>query len=144
MEMKVIIDGMGLAIPKTGFGINLCSGSYIKLRNYKGGASILLGIADGPSLGARSGTVFVGHVETDWFFIDPVKHNWVTNTIDLVGKKAEIEAIGTLMAKGRVDLKFTVYDKNGNAKELMSKVDLKSTGVEVANTKVRGVLVQIK
>jgi hypothetical protein len=36
MEMKVVIDGMGLAIPKTGFGIILCSGSYIKLRDSKG------------------------------------------------------------------------------------------------------------
>jgi hypothetical protein len=45
-----------------------------------------------------------------------------------------------LIAKGKVDLKFTVYDKNGNANELISKVDIKSTGLQVATTKVRGVL----
>ena len=144
MEMKLVIDGMGLAIPKTGFGVNITSGCYIQLRNSKGTPVILMGIADGPSLGAKSGTVFVGHVETDWFFIDPVRHNWVTNTADLIGKKAEVEATGTLVAKGKVDLKFTVYDKNGNTKELMSKVDIKSTGAQIANTKVRGVLVQVK
>lgn len=48
------------------------------------------------------------------------------------------------MVKGSVDLKFTVYDKHGNSNELISKVDIKSSGFQVANTKVRGVLKQIK
>ncbi len=69
MEMKVVIDGIGLAVPKTGFGINLFSGAYIKLRRAKGVPIVLMGLADGPSLGAKSGTVFVGHVETDWFLL---------------------------------------------------------------------------
>lgn len=144
MEMKVIIDGMGIALPKTGFGVNLFSGSYISLRNNKGAPVLLLGLADALSLGSKSGTVIVGHVATQWFFVDPVKHNWVTNTIDLIGKKAEVEVIGTLLAKGSVDFKFTVFDKEGNTKELVSKVDLESSGVQVANTKVRGVLKKIK
>lgn len=144
MEMKVVIDGIGVAVPKTGFGLNLFSGSYINFRNSKGVRPIMLGLADGISIGSKSGTVIVGHVETNWFFVDPVKHNWVTNTISLIGKKAEVEMIGTLLAKGRVDFKFTIFDKEGNIKELVSKVDLKSTGVQVANTKVRGVLKKIE
>ena len=144
MKMKVIIDGIGLSIPKTGLGLNIFSGSYISFRNSKKTPEILMGLADVISLGSKSGTVVVGHVETDWFIVDPVKHNWVTNTNNLVGKKAEVEVVGTLLAKGNVDLKFTVYDKDGNVNELISKVDIKSSGLQVANTKVRGILKQIK
>ncbi len=144
MEMKVVIDGMGLAMPKTGFGLNIFSGSYIKLRDSNKNPQILMGLVDAMSLGSKSGTVVLGHVETNWFFVDPVKHNWVTNTNDLTGKKAEIEVVGTLLAKGKIDLKFTVYDKGGDAKSLVSKVDIESSGIQVANTKVRGVLKQIK
>ena len=144
MEMKVVISGIGAAIPKTGLGVNILSGSYIEFRNSKRIPNILMGLADAISIGNKSGTVVVGHVATDWFFVDPVKHNWVTNTNDLIGKKAEIEVVGTLIVNGKVDLKFTVYDKNGNTNELISKVDIKSSGIQAANTKVRGVLKQIK
>ena len=144
MEMKVVISGIGAAIPKTGLGVNILSGSYIKFRNSKRIPNILMGLADAISIGNKSGTVVVGHVATDWFFVDPVKHNWVTNTNDLIGKKAEIEVVGTLIVNGEVDLKFTVYDKNENTNELISKVDIKSSGLQAANTKVRGVLKQIK
>jgi hypothetical protein len=144
MEMKVVISGVGAAIPKTGFGVNFISGSYIGLRNSKKMSNILMGLADLISIGNKSGTVVVGHVATDWFFVDPVMHNWVTNTNGLIGKKAEIEVIGTLIVNGNVDLKFTVFDKNGNTNELISKVDIESSGIQAANTKVRGVLKQLK
>ena len=144
MEMKVVISGIGAAIPKTGLGVNIFSGSYIEFRNSKRIPNILMGLADVISIGNKSGTVVVGHVATDWFFVDPVKHNWVTNTNDLIGKKAEIEVVGTLIVNGEVDLKFTVYDKNENTNVLISKVDIKSSGLQAANTKVRGVLKQIK
>lgn len=144
MEMKVVISGVGAAIPNTGFGVNVISGSYIKLRNSKRMSTILMGLADAISMGNKSGTVIVGHVATDWFFVDPVVHNWVTNTNDLIGKKAEIEVLGALIVNGTVDLRFTVYDKNGNTNVLISKVDIESSGIQAANTKVRGVLKQIK
>lgn len=144
MEMKVIIDSLGLSVPKTGFGLNLFSGSYIEFRNSKKTPKILMGLKDIISLGSKSGTVVLGHIATEWFFVDPIKNSWVTNSGALIGKKAEIEVIGSIIAKGKVDLKFTVYDKDGNTNELISKVDIKSSGFQVANTKVRGILVKVK
>lgn len=44
MEMKVVIDGIGIAVPKTGFGLNILSGSYIKLRDSKKSSIILMGM----------------------------------------------------------------------------------------------------
>lgn len=32
MEMKIVINGLGAGIPKTGFGINLVSGTYLSFR----------------------------------------------------------------------------------------------------------------
>lgn len=144
MEMKVVITGLGFSIPKSGLGLNILGGSYIALRISEKTPQVLMGLTDAFSLGSKSETVVVGHIETHWFIIDPVKHNWLTNTNSLMGKKAEIEVVGTLLAKGKVDLKFTVYDKNGNANELISKVDIDSSGFQVANTKVRGVLFELK
>jgi hypothetical protein len=143
MEMKVVINAFGFSIPKTGLGINAFAGSYIMFRNSEKAPIILMGLTGSFSLGEKSGTVIIGYVETNWFFIDPEKHNWIMNTNALIGKKAEIEVIGTLLAKGRVDFKFFLYEKDGDTKEMLSKVDIKSSGVQLANTKVRGVLRQI-
>ena len=144
MEMKIVITGFGLSIPKTGLGLNLLAGSYVAFRYSEKTPYVVMGLTDALSIGSKSETVVVGHVETHWFFVDPVKHNWVTNVIGLIGKKAEIEVVGTLLIKGETDLKFTVYDKGGNVNELISKVDVKSSGLQIANTKVRGILAEIR
>lgn len=140
MEMLINIFGLGIAIPKTGFGVNVASGSYIGFRHTKNKPDILLGLRDIVSLGSKSGTFVGSWVATDWFVVDVAKHSWVANTNWLIGKKAEIEVIGTLLIHGTVDLKFTVYDQNGNANELLTKVDIKAAGGQVSNTKIRGML----
>jgi hypothetical protein len=76
MEMKVVIDALGLSIPKTGFGLNLFSGSYIEFRNSKKIPKILIGIKDVISLGAKSGTVILGHVVTEWLSGSEYKSSW--------------------------------------------------------------------
>ena len=74
MEMKVVIDGLGFNIPKTGFGMNVISGSYLKFCDSKIQVPILIGLADAFSLGEKSSTVVFGHIATSWFYIDMVKH----------------------------------------------------------------------
>jgi hypothetical protein len=73
--MKVVIDSIGLSIPKTGIGLNVLSGSYIGIRNSKRIPQVLLGFTDCYSIGSGSETIAMGHVATDWFIVDPVKHN---------------------------------------------------------------------
>lgn len=145
MEMLINLVGFGVALPKTGFGVNLLSSSYIAFRYSKYNPDILLGISDLVSLGSKSGTFIASWIKTDWFTVCPKKHNWVNNTNALIGKKAELEVLGTVILFGTVDVKFTTYDKNGNKdNELISKVDIKSAGGQLSNTKVRGVLCEIK
>jgi hypothetical protein len=144
MEMIINIFGIGVTIPKTGFGLNVASGSYIGFRHAKHQPDKLLGLRDIVSLGSKSGTLVGSWVATDWFVIDVAKHSWAVNTNSLVGKKAENEVIGTLVIHGTVDLKFTVFDQNGNASELLTKADIKAAGGQISNTKVRGVLGKVK
>lgn len=144
MEMLINIFGFGVTIPKTGFGLNVASGSYVGFRHNKDRPDKLLGLKDIVSLGSKSGTLVGSWVATDWFIVDVAKHSWAANTNWLIGKKAEIEVIGTLIIHGTVDLKFTVYDHNGNADELLTKVDVKAAGGQISNTKIRGVLGIIK
>lgn len=141
MEMFINIMGAGVALPKTGFGVNLATASYIGITN--GYQVTLLGLSNVMSLGEKARTFVFGWIKTDPFFVCPIKHNWATNTIALIGQTAEIELTGTLVIRGSVDLKFTVYDKHGNTNELMSKVNIKAIGGQVSETKVRGVLCRI-
>ena len=53
---------IGIYIPKTGFGMNVVSGSYLKLRDSKSQTPILIGLADAFSLGEKSSTVVLGHI----------------------------------------------------------------------------------
>lgn len=138
MEMMNNIAGLGVAIPKTGFGLNLATASYIGFRLDKNNYDLLLGLKDCFSLGTKSGTLIGSWIKTDWFMVDIKRHGWVADINRLVGSKVEIEVVGTVVAFGTVDLKLTAIDKYGNTKELMSKVDIKASGGQLSNTKIRG------
>lgn len=143
MEMMVNLFGFGAAIPKTGFGLNIASASYIGFRYSVSTPATMLGVSDIVSMGSKSGTFIGSWIATDWFYVDLAKHGWVADANRLIGKKAQIEVSGTLVVHGTVDLKFTTFDKGGDTNELLSKVDIKASGGQLSETKVRGVLKQI-
>lgn len=138
MEMFINIMGVGVALPKTGLGVNLATGSYIGIT--MGHTKTLLGVSKCMSIGAGAGTLVAGWVKTAPFHVSPAKHGWATNVHGLIGKKVQIELTGTLVVFGKVDLTFTVFDKDGGSKELISRVDIESCGMQASETKVRGVL----
>ena len=76
MEMMINITGVGVAIPKTGLGVNLYTGSYIGFRKSDGVDVTSLALHDLLSLGSRSGTFVLGWVRADWFPIDTAMHPW--------------------------------------------------------------------
>ncbi|MCP4748794.1 MAG: hypothetical protein GY874_22085 [Desulfobacteraceae bacterium] len=143
MEMCVNIAGAGISIPKTGFGVNIITGSYLGFRHSQDSPVSLLGLKDSMSLGSKSGTVIIGWISTKWFPVDQKIHPWVMVPDTLVGSKAEIEVVGTLIAAGKVDLKIALFDGGGNSSSLMSKIDIESVGGQIANTKVRGVICKV-
>ncbi len=140
MEMKILIIGAGIGIPKTGISVNLGTNALIQFRSSKNSTSTCMGISQMLTAGSEAGTVIFGDVDTDWFFVNPIKHKWAANTDKLVGKKVQLEVSGTLIVGGKVDVKFTVIDEHGNTSVLMSKVDIKASGIQAASTNIRGIL----
>jgi hypothetical protein len=144
MEMKVVITGSGASIPKTDIGINLLTYAYIQLRFGMNDKPITLAVSDSLSFGAKSGTFILGFAKTEWFYVDTDKHKWLSDYLGLIGKKVELDLAGTLIVNGTVDLKFTVYGKDREEKEMISKVDIESSGGQISGTKVRGNLLMIQ
>jgi hypothetical protein len=144
MEMKMVLSSLGIAIPRTGVGFNVATGCLIRIRKRTGDDPMLLGIAEAYSFGEKTSTFFVGHIETDWFRISPQESGWLYDSNRLIGKLAEIQFSGGLLASGTADLHFSVIDKYHNKKELMQKIGVKAKGVQAASTKVRGVLVRLQ
>lgn len=91
-------------------------------------------------MGGNSGTLIAGHIETAWMKIDAVKHGWLCNRTSLVGKHGEVELKGTLAFSGKVDVTFTVYDANNESNFSLSQIRVESTGGQIADTRVRGII----
>lgn len=140
MEMKILASGVGAAIPKTSIGFNLFSVVYIQIRRASADKPQVFGIATGPEVGGNSGTLIAGHIETSWMKIDAGKHAWLCSRSSLVGKLGEVELKGTLLFSGSVDVNFTIYDANNEASFSLSRVKVESSGGQLADTKVRGVI----
>ena len=140
MEVKVIISGLGIGIAKTGLGANLVSGTYISMRMGPKVKPRVFGITDSLSLGSDSSTLLVGHVATGWFKVKPEKDPFFMKPENLLGKKVDVSVSGTIIVGGNVDVKITVYDEYDAAKEMISRVDVESSGFQLSTTKIRGIL----
>lgn len=143
MEIKVIASGIGASIPKLDVGFSLFSGVYILRRNTIAAKPYVLGIATGPKLGGNNGSLIVGHVNTSWMKVDPSKHKWLFNMSSLLGKLAEVELSGTLIISGKIDVSIKIYDQNGESKFSVEKVDIESSGGQIADTKIRGTIIDM-
>lgn len=139
MEMRITISGLGVAFGKTGFGANLVSGAYLQTRSARGGPVCTLGLAKGPSLGSNSGSVVFGQVQTDWFRVTDDSAAFFQNST-AVGKIADVSISGAIFVGGRVDINVDLIDENGSIDNIVAKANISSSGVQVASTKVRGIL----
>lgn len=62
------------------------------------------------SADARTGTMLLASVETDWVSVDPVKDNWMYNPHALgKGYEMEIEVKGKIIWTSQVDVKINVF-----------------------------------
>ncbi len=92
-----------------------------------------------PSLGSNSGSTVFGHVQTEWFRINDDSAELIQNNV-VVGKIADVNISGAIVVGGRVDVNVNLIDQNGSIDTLVAKANISSSGVQVASTKVRGVL----
>jgi len=139
MEMRITISGLGVALGKTGFGANLVSGAYLQTRPSKGTCISTFGLTKGPSLGSNSGSIVFGHVQTEWFRINDNSAQLFENGT-VTGKIADVKISGAIVTGGRVDVNIDLIDENGSIQSLIAKANISSSGVQIASTKVRGIL----
>lgn len=135
MKARVIITGVGVGGFR-GLGVNLSSNAYIQigerivLRNY--------GLTDHFSLGARSSTLVVGHVKTDFFYLGEDAYNKLMSFDYLSGRLLQLEVKGTLAGRGLVDLKLVSIDSSGASETLVERLNIPASGAQLATTQVRG------
>lgn len=140
MEARITISGFGFAAGRSGFGVNVASGAYIEIRPAKGAPACKLGLATGPELGSENGSLVFGHLQTHWF---PVSNDLYPHFLSpdyMVGRAGDVEVKGALIAGGTVDIKVDVIDGAGNVETILSKAQIKASGLQASSTQVRGTI----
>lgn len=143
MQIKFLAMGVGATVPYVGVGVNMAAGVYIQLRYTSADSPYVLGIATGLELGDDNGTLFGSYVHTDWIQVDPTKHPWICSKTSMIGKLAEVSITGTLLFKGKADIKFSIIGADNEEEFGFEKVDIKTTGAQLIDTRVRGKLVDM-
>lgn len=138
MEVRITISGIGVTIPKIGFGVNVFSGCYLEFRASKNTPVKVFGIKDYLSLGDGSGSIIIGHARTSWITVMDPKSLVLLNTQNLSGSTVEIEVKGTSFGHANGDIGFKVFDSIGNSKTILEKYNIPMEAIQLASTKVRG------
>lgn len=140
MEMRVVILGVGVAIPRTRLSVNAGTRGIIELRTSEQDTPFRMVIDDRMSIGSASGQIVASNVSSAWFSVNVSRHQWLHNRAGLLGKRAELLVKGTFLSSGEVDIKFSVYDNDGYEQPLIERAFLESQGFQINETRVRGAL----
>jgi len=138
MEMRIRIAGVGVALPKLSFGLNLLSGVYFELRHSAKSPSHVFGVAATPDISGKNGTLFGSFISTKWTIVQGATHAWICDRHKFVGKIADVEIKGTLIVSDKVDLTFKIYDANGESEFTLEQIELEGEGFQITDTKIRG------
>lgn len=137
MEVIVKIDGFGVGIPKTGFGLNAFSGSYIQVNSTAGKPHRTYGVVDYLSAGGNSGTFIYGTAHTSPIKITPEEFKKFSLE-NVRGKYIEVEVKGTIIGSGKADVAVNFIDGEGRSETVLERKHVSVSGGQVATTRVRG------
>lgn len=137
MEVVIKLDGLAIGIPRTGFGINAISASYIQLNSAPGTPLRTYGIAEYLSLGGDNSTVIYGTIKTPPIRLSPEEFQ-AFSLPNMAGKKIDIEVNGTFIGSGRADVTIALIDGQGVSQEILSRKDINVSGGQLASTRARG------
>ena len=134
MMMRLAAASLSAVVPKTSLGVNVASGTYLQFRI--GGATHIYGIAKGPSAG-MNGTLGATLLDTEWF---PVKNTKKRGkTIPYMNNMlAQLEVVGLVAVAGKIDLKFTLFNKFKEPMMVIERVGEPVVGYHAINFVVRG------
>lgn len=138
MEVMVKLDSLGFGIPKTGFGINLISGSYIQVSPATKNKTDTYGLTDVLSLGDDSSTMVFASLKTSPIKLSTVEEIQAFTPSNLSEKTLDISISGTLIGNGKADVTIVQIDSNGRTTEILKRFDIPVSGGQLAETSIRG------
>lgn len=137
MEVIIKLDGLAIGIPKTGFGINAISASYIQINTAPGKPLRTYGIAEYLSVGGDNTTMVYGTIKTVPIRLTP--EEFLAFSVPKVsGKTIDVEINGTFIGSGKADVKIVLIDREGVPLEVLSRKNIRVTGGQLASTRARG------
>ena len=137
MEIIIKLDGLGVGIPKTGFGINAFSASYIQINSAPGKPLRTYGIAEYLTIGGENSTIVYGSVKTPPIRLTPEEFQ-LFSLSNMSGKKIDVEVTGTFLGSGRADITISLIDGEGRSQEVLNRKDINMIGGQLATTRARG------
>lgn len=137
MELIVKLDGLAIGVPKTGFGVNAISASYIQINSAAGKPLRTYGIAEYLTVGGDNSTIVYGSIKTRPIRLTPEEFQAFSPS-RMSGKKIDVEVIGTFLGSGKADITISVIDGEGVSQEILTRKDIRMTGGQLATTRARG------
>ena len=138
-KIRIYISGMGIAINDK-IGLNVLSAAYIEIKQTANAIPRIFAVVKSPSVGGNSGTLVIGHVQTDWFDLDLNSAAEMT-LAKLVSKKnrtIDLEVKNMLLGSGKCDIKATLINDKGVGLQLFERFDIPCIGGQLSETKIRG------
>lgn len=140
-EARIIITGMGLAVARTAFGVNLVSAAYVSVRPVRGAKPATLGVFSMLTADGNSGSLVVGHAQTDWFKISKEAYIALLPQ-NVVGKSylLDLEISNTLLESGRCDISATLIGSGYDGAEIINAYNVPTKGAQISGTSIRGAI----
>lgn len=117
MEMMVYLMSGGIGIPKSKFGLSRAA-VYVGFKHNFKSKPFFYGFDSDATLGELH-ALGVAWVQTKWFTLS--QHHKISHIEQLSGKTG---IIGVKTKQQKADIKFEVYDKNGDEESSASKIDI--------------------
>lgn len=140
-QAKVTILGAGLAISNTPIGLNAGTVALIAIRANRAAPHITYGITSFFDADNNNGSLVVGGVATDWFYIpDEAFSALQLKNLSGEGYKLDLKIKGTLLASGKADVEATLISRIGQPTSIIDAREIQCSGVQASETMVRGEL----
>lgn len=138
MDVVIKLDSLGFGIPKTGFGVNLISGSYVQVSNPGNIKPATFGLTDVLSLGDNSSTMIFASLKTSPIKLSTPEEIQAFSSSSLTESTLQISIDGTLIGNGKADVTITRIGSEGRTEELLKRFDIGVSGGQLSATSIRG------
>lgn len=140
-QAKVTILGAGLTIKNAPVGLNAGTVALLGIRANRSAPTITYGIASFFDADKNNGSIVIGGVATEWFYISDESFKALQlKNLSGEGYKLDLKIKGVLLTSGKADIEATLINSVGIPTSVIDSRDIKCSGLQVSETMVRGEL----